>query len=176
MIYKMPDIQSISGLVVEYIVAIDVTRVRFPADASLVPVHAHFCRGSCYSAVCQEKWSKGQIWGTQNYTARPKCLKRAEGATNCLLPCDSPLPFRQAYTGEKTSLQQHSVPPSPSPPPPLPPKLQSSCSGSPLGRAATSQFGEGKGEGGGGGGQRPAALSAKSPVHPTSCPSSHGHA
>ncbi len=28
---------SISGLVVEYIVAIDVTRVRFPADALLVP-------------------------------------------------------------------------------------------------------------------------------------------
>ncbi len=27
-------VQSISGLVVEYIVAIDVTRVRFPADAS----------------------------------------------------------------------------------------------------------------------------------------------
>ena len=27
---------SISGLVVEYIVAIDVTRVRFPADAYLV--------------------------------------------------------------------------------------------------------------------------------------------
>ena len=28
-----PDEHSISGLVVEYIVAIDVTRVRFPADA-----------------------------------------------------------------------------------------------------------------------------------------------
>jgi hypothetical protein len=28
-----PDVASISGLVVEYIVAIDVTRVRFPADA-----------------------------------------------------------------------------------------------------------------------------------------------
>jgi hypothetical protein len=27
---------SISGLVVEYIVAIDVTRVRFPADACLL--------------------------------------------------------------------------------------------------------------------------------------------
>ena len=31
-----PQRQSISGLVAEYIVAIDVTRVRFPADASLV--------------------------------------------------------------------------------------------------------------------------------------------
>ena len=30
-----PDEHSISGLVVEYIVAIDVTRVRFPADASI---------------------------------------------------------------------------------------------------------------------------------------------
>ena len=29
---------SISGLVVEYIVAIDVTRVRFPADASFISV------------------------------------------------------------------------------------------------------------------------------------------
>ena len=29
-------VASISGLVVEYIVAIDVTRVRFPADALMV--------------------------------------------------------------------------------------------------------------------------------------------
>ena len=33
---RQPPVASISGLVVEYIVAIDVTRVRFPADASLV--------------------------------------------------------------------------------------------------------------------------------------------
>jgi hypothetical protein len=31
---------SISGLVVEYIVAIDVTRVRFPADAYLIQCSA----------------------------------------------------------------------------------------------------------------------------------------
>ena len=31
-----PVLSSISGLVVEYIVAIDVTRVRFPADALLL--------------------------------------------------------------------------------------------------------------------------------------------
>ena len=31
--FFIEDLQSISGLVVEYIVAIDVTRVRFPADA-----------------------------------------------------------------------------------------------------------------------------------------------
>ena len=36
MVLDMPCPQSISGLVVEYIVAIDVTRVRFPADAYLV--------------------------------------------------------------------------------------------------------------------------------------------
>ena len=36
MVWVMPHAQSISGLVVEYIVAIDVTRVRFPADAYLV--------------------------------------------------------------------------------------------------------------------------------------------
>ena len=35
MVLDMPCPQSISGLVVEYIVAIDVTRVRFPADAYL---------------------------------------------------------------------------------------------------------------------------------------------
>ena len=38
MVLDMPGHQSISGLVVEYIVAIDVTRVRFPADAYLVPL------------------------------------------------------------------------------------------------------------------------------------------
>ena len=31
--HQLPTFTSISGLVVEYIVAIDVTRVRFPADA-----------------------------------------------------------------------------------------------------------------------------------------------
>ena len=31
---------SISGLVAEYIVAIDVTRVRFPADADLIQIGA----------------------------------------------------------------------------------------------------------------------------------------
>ena len=36
MVLDMLHAQSISGLVVEYIVAIDVTRVRFPADAYLV--------------------------------------------------------------------------------------------------------------------------------------------
>ena len=35
--FNLGALQSISGLVVEYIVAIDVTRVRFPADAYLVP-------------------------------------------------------------------------------------------------------------------------------------------
>ena len=35
MIKRPSDTKSISGLVVEYIVAIDVTRVRFPADAHL---------------------------------------------------------------------------------------------------------------------------------------------
>ena len=34
LVTKSCTINSISGLVVEYIVAIDVTRVRFPADAS----------------------------------------------------------------------------------------------------------------------------------------------
>ena len=40
-ILNAPCTQSISGLVVEYIVAIDVTRVRFPADAFMVYRHTH---------------------------------------------------------------------------------------------------------------------------------------
>ena len=42
---------SISGLVVEYIVAIDVTRVRFPADASFI-----FIRFAGF--VCRESLAK----------------------------------------------------------------------------------------------------------------------
>ena len=40
-------VASISGLVVEYIVAIDVTRVRFPADASMrcTPLHVSIALG-----------------------------------------------------------------------------------------------------------------------------------
>jgi hypothetical protein len=33
---QVPDTNGISGLVVEYVVAIDVTRVRFPADAAFL--------------------------------------------------------------------------------------------------------------------------------------------
>ena len=36
-------INSIAGLVVEYIVAIDVTRVRFPADALLCRIARAMC-------------------------------------------------------------------------------------------------------------------------------------
>ena len=39
----MSNFSSISGLVVEYIVAIDVTRVRFPADAYIQKLFALFC-------------------------------------------------------------------------------------------------------------------------------------
>ena len=43
---------SISGLVVEYIVAIDVTRVRFPADAcSAGPCRAGGCADWCLQAA-----------------------------------------------------------------------------------------------------------------------------
>ena len=46
----LPIEQGISGLVVEYIVAIDVTRVRFPADANT------FSRYMCvlYFNLCDE--------------------------------------------------------------------------------------------------------------------------
>ena len=42
---------SISGLVVEYIVAIDVTRVRFPADA----LSDHALANSVMTQWCQHK-------------------------------------------------------------------------------------------------------------------------
>ena len=64
---------SISGLVVEYIVAIDVTRVRFPADASLLLrlFYTSFLRGA---------------WSLQQHF-----LLRAEILTNsfCMLKASS---------------------------------------------------------------------------------------
>ena len=62
---------SISGLVVEYIVAIDVTRVRFPADAYFIRAYVLRCviivdRGRAYIPPCRlniqdtlPEWSKG---------------------------------------------------------------------------------------------------------------------
>ena len=49
------NIQGISGLVVEYIVAIDVTRVRFPADAKVLH-HGSMPISGPYlgSASCEE--------------------------------------------------------------------------------------------------------------------------
>ena len=44
---------GISGLVVEYIVAIDVTRVRFPADA--------ICHLSSGGIECYHHWNPGLI-------------------------------------------------------------------------------------------------------------------
>ena len=43
-------VNSISGLVVEYIVAIDVTRARFPADALSVHALARLCDDALVSA------------------------------------------------------------------------------------------------------------------------------
>jgi hypothetical protein len=60
----MPRDIGISGLVVEYIVAIDVTRVRFPADAICI-----FCDGGLAGIAGQPTqdhillWSwRGQMW------------------------------------------------------------------------------------------------------------------
>ena len=47
-----PNFTSISGLVVEYIVAIDVTRVRFPADALFA---LSLCRASLPRALCMPR-------------------------------------------------------------------------------------------------------------------------
>ena len=49
---------SISGLVVEYIVAIDVTRVRFPADAYDVCVEKAARRKAVQKGAASEKLSK----------------------------------------------------------------------------------------------------------------------
>ena len=50
------DISGISGLVAEYIVAIDVTRVRFPADASNLCLYEAgcICVIPCWDAMCRE--------------------------------------------------------------------------------------------------------------------------
>ena len=42
-VHPLACISSISGLVAEYIVAIDVTRVRFPADAFFSLARLFFC-------------------------------------------------------------------------------------------------------------------------------------
>ena len=54
--YVAPGVEDngISGLVVEYIVAIDVTRVRFPADAWRVGACREICRLSV-PTVCVEE-------------------------------------------------------------------------------------------------------------------------
>ena len=66
---------SISGLVVEYIVAIDVTRVRFPADASFIFIcfPAFVCRASLakVSLRYQNKRPRGlmdkaSVFGTED--------------------------------------------------------------------------------------------------------------
>ena len=48
---------SISGLVVEYIVAIDVTRVRFPADA----FRSCWCACGMTGAALFHRWWRGQL-------------------------------------------------------------------------------------------------------------------
>ena len=53
-------VASISGLVVEYIVAIDVTRVRFPADACDVPVCVLRFRVSCACPTRSSSTSKNK--------------------------------------------------------------------------------------------------------------------
>ena len=50
----------ISGLVVEYVVAIDVTRVRFPADAVLL---VHTIVGHCYEASTNSAAPRASVGG-----------------------------------------------------------------------------------------------------------------
>ena len=54
---------SISGLVAEYIVAIDVTRVRFPADAIRYLYACCMCtrRGSTCDDHRQAEWRSGSV-------------------------------------------------------------------------------------------------------------------
>ena len=70
---------SISGLVVEYIVAIDVTRVRFPADACYVLVSAFFCRFSV-AHVCH-----GRPRGMDTLGIEPRASRMLSG-------CDTTTP------------------------------------------------------------------------------------
>ena len=65
-------LNSISGLVAEYIVAIDVTRARFPADAFLdllVPVPA---QSSKNVLVCLLRGARTTLWGFEPLQAEPR--------------------------------------------------------------------------------------------------------
>ena len=53
--------KSISGLVVEYVVAIDVTRVRFPADAARCVIVVARVRSILDFNVREHQWFSGRI-------------------------------------------------------------------------------------------------------------------
>ena len=65
---------SVSGLVVEYIVAIDVTQVRFPADAYLQSAGCLLClrhRAMWRAFVAQAQQSMRTLHTTQKLTGNP---------------------------------------------------------------------------------------------------------
>ena len=70
----LPAANSISGLVVEYIVAIDVTQVRFPADAHLQSAGCLLCLRHCAmwrTFVAQAQQSMCTLHTTQKLTGNP---------------------------------------------------------------------------------------------------------
>ncbi len=76
--------RSISGLVVEYIVAIDVTRVRFPADA-LLPLL--ICMYSHLIILAFTLAKSKFCWWTQNQSLLPTrpCIQTRINATTVLV-------------------------------------------------------------------------------------------
>ena len=77
---SLPYVNSISGLVVEYIVAIDVTRVRFPADALL-------CCFVAYACTCWPTSAKMDTLGFE-----PRAFRMRSG-------CDTTTPCALDHSG-----------------------------------------------------------------------------
>ncbi len=72
--------RSISGLVVEYIVAIDVTRVRFPADAPMALRGQHLCTNARRVLACPAPTSN-EVANERGATPNspPSSVGRAQG-------------------------------------------------------------------------------------------------
>ena len=76
---------SISGLVVEYIVAIDVTRVRFPADALFMAPGAFVAEAVCGAwqpAPVRRKRQGAQGASIRRSEIKPASGVRGRGATS----------------------------------------------------------------------------------------------
>ena len=90
-LWRPPVFTSISGLVVEYTVAIDVTRARFPADALLIALHCSGVEKKRRRRGCRSWWPREvALWWRPLEVAL--CWKggrrsRRQGGSSPLLAC-----------------------------------------------------------------------------------------